>query len=330
MHATRNQLMALALSFPATKEAPEVSLEPVTHMRNGKVDACRKSEFRAFTLIELLVVIAIIAILAAMLLPALSAAKLKAMGSTCLGNQRQLVLAWTMCADDNNGQIVNFDTQLYNPPPPYGAPWRYAAPNPFPVIPPGASLQEKRILFLQAGYKQGALYQYAPNVNVLHCPADRRFNSPVNPSNPNAAPGVFAYGSYSGVAGLNGQQQTINGQSDVRLYKQSAIRHPAERYLWVEENDPRGENLNSWELNPGLAPAFTGASYIDSVASWHGHDSTFSWADGHSSAHTWLDSETVTYALDMNPGKDLSPPGFAQCPRDLNWLAQGYATSQNP
>jgi prepilin-type N-terminal cleavage/methylation domain-containing protein/prepilin-type processing-associated H-X9-DG protein len=283
------------------------------------------SHQKGFTLIELLVVIAIIAILAAMLLPALSKAKLRAMEGVCLNNQKQLALVWIMYNGDNQDKVVGFNTVDNG-----GLPWRFDAghlkkqPN-IPAQDMNTSMQDR--LLLEEGYKEGGLYQYAPNVNVLHCPADLRQRNRYPGS---GATGSFAWGSYSGVCTLRGE-----AAANLQIYKTSNIQHPSDRYLWVEENDPRGENEGSWFINPGTPSTFANASFVDSVAAWHGgKTTTFSFADGHAAAHTWLDAGTITFANNMNPAKYQGvgggPPSLAQAPHDLFWAAQQCPSALNP
>jgi prepilin-type N-terminal cleavage/methylation domain-containing protein/prepilin-type processing-associated H-X9-DG protein len=290
-------------------------------MRAIVISACENRRANvlaaAFTLIELLVVIAIIAILAAMLLPALSRAKRQAVGTACLSNQKQLAVAWTMYCDDNEDRLVNFNVSSNN-----GAiAWRYLTPPIPPTITPGTSPQDIQIAMDQAGYQQGALYQYAPNMAVIHCPGDTRAQLPVGNG--------FSYGSVSGVSWLNGEGANP-GPNMGMMYKRSELLHPSERMLWVEENDSRGENVGSWYFNATVAPDTTPGSFEDSPAAFHGNNSSFSWADGHAENHKWLEGATIAYALSRDPKKVKNPPSASATTPDSDWVNQRYPNQKNP
>ena len=70
---------------------------------------------RAFTLVELLVVIGIIALLVSILFPALQKAKAHAAMVKCMSNERQLMQAFLMFANDHKGRLPGNFTDYNNP-----------------------------------------------------------------------------------------------------------------------------------------------------------------------------------------------------------------------
>ncbi len=78
----------------------------VTTTHHRIVPTPQGGRLHAFTLIELLVVIGIIALLAAMLLPALGKARYRASQVNEMSGSRQLLIAWSLYAEDNSDSVL--------------------------------------------------------------------------------------------------------------------------------------------------------------------------------------------------------------------------------
>ena len=273
-----------------------------------------------FTLIELLVVIAIIAILAALLLPALTRAKLKAQGMQCMNNNRQLMLAWRMYVDDSKERLPNSK----------GGPYQWMSG--------------------QLDYNAGNASNWDPSVDIMQSPLwpfcgknAKIFKCPADQSTVLVRgvtyPRVRSLGMLNWVGGradASGNPAAMNWSStalgsspgEYRVYYRTTdMVNPGPSGTFVFVDEPEDRVNDGFFVTDMLTYPTATQDICDFPASYHGGAAGLSFADGHAEIHAWK-----TALLLAKPQKGVVmpyPTSLTGVNRDVLWLME-HATRVIP
>jgi prepilin-type N-terminal cleavage/methylation domain-containing protein/prepilin-type processing-associated H-X9-DG protein len=272
---------------------------------------------KGFTLIELLVDIAIIAILAGMLLPALAKSKTKAQGIKCMNNNKQLMLAWRMYAEDANDKIVHG----------YGARYGWVGTSSLDFNGGNPSNWD-----VNQDLAKSPLWTYSGKAPaIFKCPADTATVKPTGgqyrgqtvPRVRSMAMSNWVGGNGDASAGGTGDGTDggwANGEPWKVYNKMGDMTDPGPSMTWVMMEE-REDSINDgfWiTWMPGY-PEMSSTKIVDYPASYHNRAVGISFADGHAEIHKWVDPRT---SPPVKKGVPITLNIASPNNKDMQWLRE--------
>lgn len=275
---------------------------------------CARSSLRAqsrsaagFTLVELLVLIGVIAVLAGLLLPVLGQAKARGYSISCLNNERQLILAWQIYADEHEDRAAsNFGKAQVLEEIANGT-YRNWVNN---VLDWTDNPMNTNTALLFAGgigpYLSGTHQAY-------RCPSDFALSEWQQQLGWRSRVRSYSMNLMVGDAGsFSASGANTNNPYYRQFFRTTEIPRPSDIFVFIEEHPDTLDD--GYFLNKAYS-----SHWIDLPASYHAGGANLAFADGHVEHRKWLMGSTLWPAR----ANVLSYPlGLEEGAADYKWVMQ--------
>jgi prepilin-type processing-associated H-X9-DG protein len=279
----------------------------------------RRAPTNAFALIDLLFITVFVGLLAILSASAVASVRQRNLSGECMGNQRELVTAWTLYAAENGDNLCNNFTIPDTLQTMTTGKFENWANNVMTWIGDGST--ESQSTTNVDWVKRSVLAPYAADpVRMVKCPADNYLSLAQRRKNRGTRVRSYSMNAFMGRADTSSSSLSGRSWAEGGAYRQflksSDIPDPGKTWVTIEEHPD--------SINDGFfyVPA-NATAWGDLPGTFHNSGTTFSFADGHVELRKW---RSRTVVLRINYALGNTRPFDALGRQDFQWYRErvGY------